>query len=401
MTVEEMKQELVRLSAEAQQIQQAADQHGRPLTASERVAVDASLNRFEDLTADVKRKERIDSASNVLNAPQPRKTGPGSITNSATPEIKAFGDFVRSGARITNATSMTVGGTDDGAGLVPSIVSNQIREVQASQGAIRRLSTVMAVSQPVEIPIATSLPGAQYRVEGDAREDQVVPVVKTATLPGGALSSVITVSTFLANDSAWPMESWISSAIGRSFGVTESESFVNGTGTLGESKGILAYTQAATADSSRAWGTLEKLHSGSSGAGLTPDFLLQLSIRLAPAYRANASFVMHPATYSTLLQTKAATSGAYLLDGAASATGLPSAWGLPIHLDVNVPVAGASSASILCGDFKAGYLIQDVGPMSCVRDPYTSKGNIKIWCESRLYAGVVDSNAIKVGVLAA
>ena len=38
--------------------------------------------------------------------------------------------------------------------------------------------------------------------------------------------------------------------------------------------------------------------------------------------------------------------------------------------------------------------------MSILRDPYTSKGNLKIRCESRLYAGVVDSNAIKVGVLA-
>lgn len=59
-----------------------------------------------------------------------------------------------------------------------------------------------------------------------------------------------------------------------------------------------------------------------------------------------------------------------------------------------------SSASILCGDFRSAYCIQDVGQMSILRDPYTSKGNLKIRCESRLYAGVVDSNAIKVGVLA-
>ena len=65
-----------------------------------------------------------------------------------------------------------------------------------------------------------------------------------------------------------------------------------------------------------------------------------------------------------------------------------------------MPVIGAGSASILCGDFRSGFVIQDVGPMLIQRDPFTSRGNIIIWAESRLYAGVVDSNAIKVGVLA-
>ena len=330
--------------------------------------------------------------------PLPGRFGAASST-AGVGDFRAFADFVRSG-RIMNATTMTIGTADDGGNTVPTVVSNQIREVQSDQGAIRKLATVMQVSQPVEVPIATTLPGAQWRTETGTREDQTVPVVKTATLPGGALSSVITVSTFLANDSSWNMESYITGAIGRSFGITEGESFLNGAGTNGEVAGILNSTLAATADSSRTWGQLEKLHSGTSGAGVTADFLLALSIKLNPAYRKNAAFVMHPATYSTLLQVKASTSGNYLLDGASSASGLPTAWGLPIFLDVNVPVAGASSASILCGDFRSGYCIQDVGAMSVVRDPYTSKGNIKIWCESRLYAGVVDSNAIKVGVLA-
>ena len=396
-TLEVLQNKFVSISDKMHGLIGTAQAQSRSLTAQEAA-------EFDRLAADadqIKREMRAADVAATIAAPRPRKTGPGSLSNAIAPEIRAFGDFVRSGARITNATSMTVGTSDDGGATVPTLVSDQIREVQADQGAIRKLATVMGVSQPVEVPIATTLPGAQYRVEGDAREDQTVPVTKTATLPGGALSSVISVSSFLANDSAWNVEAWITAAIGRAFGITEGESFLSGAGTNGECKGILAYTLAATADGSRTWGQLEKLHSGTSGGGITPDFLLALSVKLNPAYRKNAAFVMHPATYSTLLQTKASTSGNYLLDGASSATGLPSAWGLPVHLDVNVPVAGASSASVLCGDFRSGYVIQDVGSMSVVRDPYTSKGNIKIWCESRLYAGVVDSNAIKVGVLAA
>jgi HK97 family phage major capsid protein len=406
-TVEILQQQLVDLSEASQKLQAKIDAEGRGPTHAESAEMERILADFDGVKLRLG-AARIDAMS---REPMPRKAPPANparFTNTGTPrfgattttEISAFGDFVRTG-RIMNATTMTEGTADDGGNLVPTLVSDQIREVQADQGAIRQLATVMKVAQPVEVPIATTYPGAQYRVEGDTREAQTVPVIKTASLPGGSLSSVVSVSTYLANDSAWPMEKYVVGALGKAFGVTEGESFINGGGTAGECKGILSYTLAATADSSRTWGQLEKLHSGSSGAGITPDFLLALSVKLNPAYRKNAAFVMHPATYSTLLQNKASSSGNYLLDGASSATGLPSAWGLPVYLDVNVPVAGASSASILCGDFKSGYCIQDVGSLSVLRDPYTSKGNILIWAESRVYAGVVDSNAIKVGVLAA
>jgi HK97 family phage major capsid protein len=395
-TVEQLNARFVQLGQEGQAIRAVADAASRDLTPQEGKRLDVILDEMERINAE----RAAAKISALAAAPQLRQIGPGKVGNVVAPEVKAFGEFVRTG-RITNATTMTEGTSDDGGATVPTLVSEQIREVQADQGAIRKLATVMKVSQPVEVPIATTYPGAQYRVEGDARELQTVPVIKTASLPGGALSSAVSVSTWLANDSAWDMNAYVANAMGKAFGITEGESFVNGAGSAGECKGILAYTLAATADNSRAYGTIEKLHSGSSGAGLTPDFLLALSVKLNPAYRKNAAFVMHPATYSTLIQTKASSSGNYLLDGASSATGLPSAWGLPVYLDVNVPVAGASSASVLCGDFRAGYVIQDVGPMFIQRDPFTSRGNIIIWGEARLYAGVVDSNAIKVGVLAA
>ncbi len=105
----------------------------------------------------------------------------------------------------------------------------------------------------------------------------------TAELPGGAMSSVIPISDYLMNDSAWNMEQYVTGAIGCSFGVTEAAASISGTGPNGQVAGILSYTLAATADSSRTRGRLEKLHGGTSGGGITPDFLLALSVRLNPA----------------------------------------------------------------------------------------------------------------------
>ena len=399
--VQTLQERLVQLSQKAGEIQAKADAECRGLTRVEQSEIDSNLSAFDET------KARL--ATEMMNAeisrPRPRKTGPEAVTTrfgSTGAEFKAFGDFVKSGARIMNATSMTVGGgADDGAGTVPTVVSNQIREVQKDFGAVRQLANVMQTAQPVQVPIATTLPGAQWRVEGNTREGQTVPVVKTATLAGGALSSVITVSNWLVNDSAWNMEQYITGAIARAFGITEAAAFLNGTGADGQVKGILQYDLAATADASRAYGTLEKLHTGSTSGGVTADFLLSLSVKLDPSYRKNAVVILNPATYASLLSEKATGGGGYILTAGSSAGFLPPLWGMPVFLDVNMPVEAENAPAAIVADLRAGYTIQDVGPMSTVRDPYTSKGNILLWCESRLYAGVVDSNAIKVGYCAA
>ena len=395
--IQQLQEKILTLSEKAAAIQARADGAKRGLTQVESADIGSILAEFEDT------QSRLSVARIQAGAtePLPRKTGPGAITNAAGPEFKAFGDYIRTG-KLTNAASMTIaGGSDDGAATVPTHVSGQIREVAAAQGAIRGLATVMQVPTPVELPIATTLPGAQWLVETDTRDDQVVPVIKTTSLPGGSMSSVVPVSTYLSNDTAWPLDTFITGAIGRAFGVTEAAAFLNGTGEDGQVKGILDYTLAATADGSRAWGSLEKLATGTSGSGIDADFILTLSLKLDPSYRKNAAVVMHPATYANVLTEKASGAGGYLLNAASVGAFLPPVWGMPVFLDANMPIQGADSASVLVGDFRAGYVIQDVGAMSIVRDPYAKYGFVKVWCEQRIRAGVLDFNAIKVGACSA
>ena len=411
--IQAFETKLLELHAENESIQARADSEGRELSGTEIASIDRNSAEF----AGIRARLTVEKDGAALAAPAPTYTSPtplpgvvassqtrlpayrGATGSAGAGDFKAFAEFARTG-RIQAATSMTVGTTADGGALVPTLVSDQIREVQAQQGAIRGLAQVMQLPQAVQVPIATTLPGAAWVGESDSRANQTVPVLATTTLPGGALSSVVSMTTFLVNDSSWSLESYIIGAMGRQFGLTESNAFLNGTGTSNQVKGILAYTQAATADASRAWGTVEKLHTGTSAGGVTPDFILDLSIRLNPAYRKNAVVIMAPSTYSTLLKVKASTAGSYLLDGAASASGLPSIWGMPVHLDPFVPVIAASSASVIVGDIRAAYTIQDIGAQTILRDPYTVKGSVLWWSERRLVAGLVDSNAVKIGVCA-
>jgi len=91
MTIAEMKAELVRLSNEATGLQQTADTQGRALTAEEQAAIDHNLSRFEGLTAEVERRERIRNAATMLNAPAPRRTGPGSNQDHAARGVPELG----------------------------------------------------------------------------------------------------------------------------------------------------------------------------------------------------------------------------------------------------------------------------------------------------------------------
>ena len=62
-------------------------------------------------------------------------------------------------------------------------------------------------------------------------------------------------------------------------------------------------------------------------------------------------------------------------------------------------MVAAGSASVLVGDFKAGYLITDIGRPTFIVDNVTSKGNTLFYVENRVGGAVVDSNAIKVMTL--
>ena len=96
MTITEMKAELVRLSNEAQGLQNTADSQGRSLTAEEQAAIDNNLSKFETLTAEVERRERIENAAKRMNEPLPRKTSGGIIASPRKPaEFSNSGEYYR------------------------------------------------------------------------------------------------------------------------------------------------------------------------------------------------------------------------------------------------------------------------------------------------------------------
>ena len=190
--------------------------------------------------------------------------------------------------------------------------------------------------------------------------------------------------------------------LGRDFALSEQTAFVAGSG-AGQPKGFTSYATAATADSSRTWGTLEHIATGTSGGfGTTSngvDKITDMVYKLKSGYRQNACFVMSKQTLGTLRQLKA-SSGDYIWAPsviAGSQQWTPSRLlGYSVVEAEDMPAIAANSLSIAFGDFSAGYVIVDRSGMSVLRDPYSNAPYVTFRTVRRVGGGVVDFDAIKL-----
>jgi HK97 family phage major capsid protein len=111
--------------------------------------------------------------------------------------------------------------------------------------------------------------------------------------------------------------------------------------------------------------------------------------------RQNATFVMNRKTQSTVRKFKDST-GNYLWQPPAVATGKSSLIGFPLADAEEMPDVAANSLSIAFGDFRRGYLIVDRAGVRVIRDPFTAKPYILFYTTKRVGGGVQDFDAIKV-----
>ncbi len=78
------------------------------------------------------------------------------------------------------------------------------------------------------------------------------------------------------------------------------------------------------------------------------DDLISLLGKLAPRYRKNAAWVMHPDTEIYVRKLKSSSTGEYYWQPSTAAGTPPTLLGIPCYVDVNMPVI-ASAASVIAG----------------------------------------------------
>lgn len=361
-----------------------------------------SLNTFGEQLAELKKSHSTEIAAlkNEIDTMQKRAArplGPSTDDVNAAEHKVAFMRWAKTGDVTLLQKTMSIGSDPDGGFAVPDELDRAIQKVALRNSPVRALAMgVRADSGAYEKILSTTAQGAEWVSESGTRSDQATPQLASVKPAGGGLSAIAPVTNWLLNDAAFNMEQFIAEEIGRSFGVSEGAAFISGDG-VNKPKGLLSYTLAATGDASRAFGTIEKLHSGTS-ADFDADDLIALFFKLKAQYRANSTWLMAGTTLEKIRKLKASGSGDYLFR--LDAGGNPTLLGRPVVEDDNVPAPGASSNSIILADWKAAYTVVDVGSPIVLRDNLTTKGLTKFYVERRVLGAALDTNAAKVLTLA-
>lgn len=331
------------------------------------------------------------------------RPGTGGDVDPVRAEHKqAFGNFIRKGddTGLADLQKKAYNITTDGDGgfAVPEEMDRDILSLMVDVSPIREIANVRTVSSSDYKKLVNTRGTASGWVdEDDARTATNSSVMAQVTPFMGELYAYPQATQQMLDDVFFNAEQFIVDECYSEFAVKEGAAFVGGDGTK-KPKGFLAYTTAATADSARAFGTLEHLATGVSAgwaASNPADILITLVHKLKAGMRANARWVMNKGLMAEVRTFKDAE-GNYLWRPGLEAGQPATLLGYGITEAEDMPAKAANSLSIAFGDFKRGYTIVDRIGTRILRDPFTNKPYVGFYVTKRVGGMVVDSQAIKL-----
>ncbi len=236
-------------------------------------------------------------------------------------------------------------------------------------------------------------PQAGWFVEGGPAVETVSPELGNLTpgvgtvyaMPGASKRAVESMTAPRAGD-------WLARAVAFAMGTAENIAFTTGTG-VNRPSGVLAATLSTDVDGTRAFGQIQKVHSGSSGA-FVADKLVELVCALDARYHENARWMLHPLSLQAIWKLTNASRMLVPVGGKLTLLGYP----ITLNGAMPSPAAGANAA--IFGDFESGYEIVDTeAPMRILRDAVTNRDFMYFFCTKDVAGHVIDDRALKVQVL--
>lgn len=315
---------------------------------------------------------------------------------------EAFETFCRKGKEnlsMEQHKAMSVGSDSNGGYLVtPDTTGRLVKRLYET-------SDVRSVAGQQEIS-TDSLEGFNDLGEGaggwvseqGARPATATPTLGKWSIPVHELYAMPEATQKLLDDARLDVGAWLAEKTANKFMRIENAAFINGDG-VGKPRGFLAYTIATTADSARAWGTLQSVKTGTSGGfGTAPngsDKLIDLVHTIKTQYRTGSVFAMSRASVGEVRKLKDAD-GNYLWLPSMTANQPATLLGYGIKEWEDMPTIGANSYSIAFGNFGEAYLIVDRAGVRVIRDDLTNKPFIRFYTVRRVGGGLINSEALKL-----
>lgn len=325
---------------------------------------------------------------------------PGAAGNKSVSEHKtAFMTFVRKGkddglAELQQKALQTTVEADGGF-AVPEELDRSILELLRDESPMRQACGQITVSTP-DYKKLVNLGGAGSGWVGEAaaRPATGTPTLaQIAAIMGEIYANPQATQTSL-DDMFFDAEAWLNGEVAREFAEQEGSAFLLGDG-INKPKGLLAYTLATTDDATRAFGQLQKVHSGTAG-DFDADDLIKLVYTLRKAYRAGATWMLPNMTMFKVRTFKDATSGAYIWQPGLQLGQPASLLGYAVTENEDMPAVAADANAVMFGNFKRAYTVVDRIGTRVLRDPYTNKPNVGFYTTKRVGGMLTDSQAVKV-----
>jgi HK97 family phage major capsid protein len=287
-------------------------------------------------------------------------------------------------------TSQTAGGA-----AVPPEFMSRLHESTFKHTPMRRVSRVCEITgESLELITSHGEGGCGWSNELDLSVETEMPTLNRLTIPLNTLYAKPRISQRLLDESFMNVEDWVMDKIAADMSSIENKAFTQGDG-AGKPKGFLNHAKKArgAGDTDR----VECFETGTEGAIIDADVLINMITALKPLYLHGAVWMMPRSTLAAIRQLKESTTGQYIWQpGLTNAMG-DTLLGYPIVLNDDMPTLEPSKASysLAFGNFYQGYQIIERPEVHILRDPYSAKPYVEFYITKRVGGSVVCPDAIK------
>ncbi len=327
------------------------------------------------------------------------------VDENAEAHRKAFGGYLRKGVeydRTLEVKALSASSSPDGGFAVPKVIDGMIDAIAVNISPIRSIAAVQQVStQDFHKLIDTRGTSSGWVGEQAARAATNTAQLVDIAPPMGEVYANPQATQVMMDDVFFNAEQWLAESVATEFARAEGAAFINGTG-VNQPKGFLTYTNVATGDPTRAFGSIEFIGTGVSGAFKTltstvnpVDDLYTLIGKMKAAYRAGSNWVMNKSVLFTIAAFKD-YQGRYVFTPTSAPGVADAVLGYPVVEAEDMPNLAANSYSVVFGNFKRAYLIVDRIGTRVIRDPFSNKPYVGFYTTKRLGGAVTNSEAIKL-----
>lgn len=360
-------------------------------TLAEKQKADAELKAMEKRLAEIEVKAG-------------RPTRPGERSEDEIAHKTAFLDFMRKGdtaamqAAERKAVDVRVATNASGGFALPKEIAEAINKQLIDISPIRAIARVaQASTSDYNELVDLNGFGSAWLGEVTARAQTNTPDIANVKPTFGELFAYPQATRHAISDLMFDVEAWLIERGAERMAQAEGLAFVSGNGTNQPTGFLAGPTPVTTGDGSRAFGTLQYFATGQAAALATSpwDSLKDMMYGIKAGHRQRGTWVMNSLTLATHAKVKD-TTGQYILTPAVREGDPDTMLGKPVVVAEDMPSVAANTFPVAFGDFRAGYLIADIGTPWMLRDEVTTPGWVKFPMAKRVGGIILDSNAIKL-----